>query len=583
MKNQENENGTNDPAEFGDDEFPFLDQSYFPSTKEIRAILALPLKDRLENILSSPDPREMVAQIPATDLFLTIKELGIQESVDLISLATPEQTTHFLDLDLWGKDQLNKEKIVAWLEALAACGEEKLKQLFDTLDSELVVALFQKLIRVVKVENPDDDLGQELENDGFTLDGYYYVLFSNEREASLVTRLLKFLHAEDSLYYQNLLEWVHLRLPLEEEETALRWRQGRLADLGFPDFSEALEIYLYVPPEQVREENFPDLETPEASFYPSSHLAAAGEGSFLYGALNRVLEEGQRTRIQWELTHLANHILVAEGAEVNEPAQIYQSLRQAFQSLDLGLRHLSRDDSERAGGLLLRIPLLRIFQTGYSLGLDLKYRAEAILRKGEWYRDILLREEVLDSPFKETIQGLFFKRPQYYDRAGGGKYRPFRSLEEFRDTRKLLDNLTVLGRLIAQRLGISSGEINALAALSLYQTNPTLSAVWMTVAANRLLGGQAVFQPLSVAFWERLTELLFDPNRADGSKKVGPEIFQQGMQLVAENGPELTSDEEEVLHWWLDFLKYKLEAELGSIPTGGKADPRFVSGFLIRR
>ena len=43
-----------------------------------------------------------------------------------------------------------------------------------------------------------------------------------------MTRLLKFLHAEDSLYYQNLLEWVHLRLPLEEEETALQWRQGKI-------------------------------------------------------------------------------------------------------------------------------------------------------------------------------------------------------------------------------------------------------------------------------------------------------------------------------------------------------------------
>ena len=505
------------------------------------------------------------------------------KELDLIALTTPEQTNQFLDLDLWGKDQLNKEKIVVWLEALAACGEEKLKQLFDTLDSELVVALFQKLIRVVKVENPDDDLGQELENNGFTLDGYYYVLFSDDREASLATRLLKFLHAEDPLYYQNLLEWVHLRLPLEEEETALRWRQGRLADLGFPDFSEALEIYRYIPPERVREENFPDLAIPEASFYPSTQLEAAGEGSFLYGALNRMLEEGQRTRIQWELTHLANHILVAEGAEVNEPAQIYQSLRQAFQFLDLGLRHLSRDDAEQAGGLLLRIPLLRIFQTGYSLGLDLKHRAEAVIRKGDWYRDLLLREEVLDSPFKETIQGLFFKRPQYYDRAGGGKYRPFQSLEELRETRKLLDNLAVLGRLTAQRLGIGAGEINALATLSLYQPDPTLSAVWRTAAANRLLGGQAVLQPLSVASWGRLADLLLEPNRPDGSKKVGPEILQQEMQLVAESGPEMTSDEEGVLHWWLDFLKDRLEVEVGSIPAGGKADPRFVSGFLIRR
>ena len=79
--------------------------------------------------------------------------------------------------------------------------------------------------------------------------------------------------------------------------------------------------------------------------------------------------------------------------------------------------------------ILSRIPLLRIFQTGYSLGLELKYRAEAVIRKGEWYRDILQREEVLDSPFKETIRGLLFKRPLYYDRPGRRELPSFPGLK----------------------------------------------------------------------------------------------------------------------------------------------------------
>jgi hypothetical protein len=583
MKNQKDGTGTNDPAGFTDDEFPFLDQSYFPSTEEIRAILALPAKDRLERILNSPDPRELVAQIPETDLFLTIKELGIRECVELISLATPEQIIHLLDLDLWKKDQLDQEKTIVWLETLEACGEEKLKQSFDTLDSELLVALFQKLIRVVKMESPEDEIGESPDHNGFTLDGCYYVQFLSQRSAPLITRLLKFLNAEDPEFYQNFLEWNHLRLPDEEEETALRWRRGRLADRGFPDFYEAQEIYRYVPTDQVREEKFPNPSLPEASFYPPSHLESAGEGSFLYAALSRGLEEGQITRVKWELANLANHVLVADGAEVNEPAPIYQSVQKAFQMLDLGLRHLSRDDLEQAGEALGRIPLLRVFQTGHSLGLDLKYRAEAIIRRGEWFRDLLRREDLFDSPFKEMLQGLFFKRPRYYDRTGEGKYRPFQSLEELRETRELLDNLAVLGRLISQRLGITVGEINALSTLSLYQPDPPLSAVWMTVWANRLLTGQARLEPLSLSHWEKLLKLLLEPDRAGGSTKPGREIFQQGLQLVAESGPELTSEEKEGLHWWLDFLTNKLEAELGRIPAGGKADPRFVSGFIIRR
>ena len=581
MPEKEKNQNNDEPAGF-DTEVPFLDQSYFPSTEETRAILSLPVKERLEFILNSPDPREQVAQLPETDLFLTVKELGIQESVDLISLATPEQTTHLLDLDLWERDQLSKEKIVVWLEALEACGEEKLKELFETLDSELVVAIFQKLIRVVKIENPDDDFSEDSDQ-GVTLDGYYYSRFLSEKEGPLITRLLKFLQADDPLYYQNLLEWVYLRLPLEEEETALRWRRGRLADHGFPDFFEALEIYRYVPPEQVREDQWPDLSIPEASFYPPSHLDSAGKGSFLFAALNRGLEEGQITRIKWELANLANYILVADGGDVNEPAPIYQSVQKAFQFLDLGLRHLSRDDLGRTVEVLSRIPLLRVFQTGYSLGLDLKYRAEAIIRKGEWYRDLFQREEVLDSPFKETIRGLLFKSPLYYDRPGGGNYRPFQDLREIEETAALLSNLAELGRLISHRLGVAAGEINRLSTFSLYQPDPSLSAVCLTVLANRMLSGQAVLQPLTVEDWERVMGMLYEEDQEAGFTPAGPKIFQHGYRLFADKGPALSPTEEEVLRWWLDVLVNKLETELGRIPAGGKADPRFITGFVIRR
>jgi Family of unknown function (DUF6178) len=582
MSEKEKNKVDDEPAGF-DAELPFVDQSYFPSTEETRAILSLPVKERLEFILNAPDSRELVAQLPETDLFLTVKGLGIKESLDLISLATPEQIIHLLDLDLWKKDQLNQENGIVWLETLEACGEEKLKELFDTLDSELLVALFQKLIRVVKMESLDDEIGESLDHNGFTLDGYYYVQFLSKQDAPLITRFLKFLSTDDPLYYQNFLEWVHLRLPMEEEETALQWRRGRLADRGFPEFYEALEIYQYVPSEQVREGEFPERSLPEASFYPPSHLESAGEGTFLYAALNRGLEEGELPRIKWELAHLANQILVADGAELNEPAPIYQSVQKAFQFLDLGLRHLSRDDLGTAGEILRRIPLLRVFQTGYSLGLDLKYRAEAIIRRGEWYRDILQREEVLDSPFKETIRGLFFKRPLYYDRSGGGNYRPFQDLRELEEIGALLDNLAELGRLISQRLGVPAGEINNLSTFSLFQPDPSLGAVCLTVLANRMLSGRAVLRPLTVDDWERVKDLLFEQNPEGGFTPGGPKFFQQAYHLFAEKGPKLSPREEEALRWWLDILINQLEGELGRIPVRGKADPRFISGFIIRR
>jgi hypothetical protein len=98
-----------------------------------------------------------------------------------------------------------------------------------------------------------------------------------------------------------------------------------------------------------------------------------------------------------------------------------------------------------------------------------------------------------------------------------------------------------------------------------------------------MLNGQAVLEPLTVEDWERVKGLLFEQNPEAGCTPAGPKIFQHGYRLFADNGPKLSPTEEEVLRWWLDVLINKLEAELGRIPAGGKADPRFITGFVIRR
>ena len=90
-------------------------------------------------------------------------------------------------------------------------------------------------------------------------------------------------------------------------------------------------------------------------------------------------------------------------------------------------------------------------------------------------------------------------------------------------------------------------------------------------------------QPLTVEDWERLKALLWEQNQEAGFSSAGLKIFQHGYRLFADNGPELAPTEEKVLRWWLDVLIDKLEAELGGIPAGGKADPRYITGFVIRR
>ncbi|MBP1697751.1 MAG: hypothetical protein H6Q41_2939 [Deltaproteobacteria bacterium] len=79
-------------------------------------------KDRLHYIFLSEHPEPLVQQLPELEVFLTVKEAGEKDCLDLISLTTPEQFQFLLDLDFWKRDQLDPEKILHWMEILLESG-----------------------------------------------------------------------------------------------------------------------------------------------------------------------------------------------------------------------------------------------------------------------------------------------------------------------------------------------------------------------------------------------------------------------------------------------------------------------------
>ncbi|MBI5585765.1 MAG: hypothetical protein HY892_18290 [Deltaproteobacteria bacterium] len=553
-------------------EFPFLDSGNFPTKREVQEVLSVSGKEQLNRILGSPDPAELVAQMPATDVFITIKELGLPDAVDLINLATPEQIIHFLDLDLWQKDRLRREGISEWLETLEACGAGKLQQVLGKADPEFLIALLQQCLQVSKEEDREEDKGKEEELGGFTLDRVFYVEFREAREAPLLIRILKSINSFDPVYYQDLLDQVYSTLPAEEEEAALRWRKGRLAERGFPDFFDSLEIYRYLPVES-RGARGPSPEpVAEPSWVSPGYLEVAGRGSFLYLAAGRRLTEEQIGRLQGEMVHLANQILVAGGADPGEPEAIKESTRRAFQTLDLGLRHLSGEDPDEAARILARLPVSRIFQTGFSLGLDLKFRAEALFRQGDGFAALEGRAEFLDSPYQEMIYGLFLKQPLYFDPAAEGNYRPFLAPADLEETAKRLAELEVLGRVLSRLPGYSAAEIKALRRRPLYQPGPTLAAVLLTGLARWTLTGEWAPQPLSVPELEKIDRRLLDP--------AVPAAWFEAVQ--AQVGLE-SREEETLLRNWLTLALDRLAEEISRVPPDRKLDPRYVSLLLVEK
>lgn len=552
--------------------------------EEIKNILALPGKNRIEKILDSSYPAQLVAKIPEIEIFLTIKEVGEHDALDLISLTTPDQLTYILDLDLWGKDQIIPERFLFWLEILEQCGENKLRQFFRTADLEFLVSAFRKVLRVYQNSNPEEMPGENAENRDstlFSLDQIYYIKFADEKYAPLLRRLIHFLYSSLPGIYQTLMEQIFWGIPAEDEELALRWRNGRLADQGFPNFDEALEIYTYFSPEKIKKKRFFPLPQPEGPFHPPRFLEVACKETFFSLVLQNAFPEENRERIKWELAGLINRVLIADGAHLGDAEAFYQSARKALQTLDLGLKYLSNENPAEARQLLKEVPVTRIFQTGYSLGLDLQRRAQKLVQKG-WLADLPRKEEILDSPLQETIKGLLRKRPVFFNE-NNGNFSPFVALTEISLTADRLDKIFLLGEIIFEILGISAEEIIKIEKAPCFFPDPPLSTICLTFLAQGFLHGSPKLTPLTILELNKVYEKLKQNRLLTAQTNISTLWEELAKKNMALSFQKLEGRKKEVLLWWLEFLHNKLSSSLGQIRGGDMIDPRAVDIFLVYR
>src|SRR5437762_4548213 len=104
-----------------------------------------------------PMPKSRLARIsrlPPETLHRLIQTRGLEDSADLVALATPQQLARVLDIDLWrplrpGQDeQLDADRFATWLEVLMDCGDALAAKAIAAMDADLVVAVLAEHLRV---------------------------------------------------------------------------------------------------------------------------------------------------------------------------------------------------------------------------------------------------------------------------------------------------------------------------------------------------------------------------------------------------------------------------------------------------
>jgi hypothetical protein len=531
----------------------------------IRAQLAGPRGyRRIDALLSSDDAEAAIAQLSPGEIFELVHEVGFEDAADLIHLATPAQIRGCFDLDGWTKDQLDTAPLRPWLSSLLDAGFEKFGQVWGQLDAELRALILQRQVKIYDVslgEAPAED------NDGsiFPTPDRFFLLELTGDDASqrLVMQIVEELYRADADLARHTIMAARAEPPAELEEISYRWRSGRLADLGYVDFYDALDLFRPLEPGQVEiGEGSQDRATGEDTRLPVVVAEQVIGRSFLARALATITDPAEAERLEAGLMVLVNKVLSAGRAKPGHAEVVHRGALYATATLSLGLETLARGDVERATHALGTVGMERLFRVGYTVTQKLARLAMALAP----------HSVLAGSPVKELVSALCSPRPLFARAADDPPevgVRPFESAADLRRAGELLTGLTV-------RIALVEGlGVDVIAAGQAPEPRPSLDDHIRTALARAVVGGelsgQALSQPELTALRDRgMVEGRITPAaRAAGHAAIRGRL---GAAQLTASGPIVTR----LVDGWLDDLA----AILGGI-TDAEIDPRYVEGVLV--
>ncbi len=552
--------------------------------RRVRRVLDIEPSARLRAIIDDSDAKALVRAMPPQELLITIKQVGEPDAAELVEMASGEQVRFFTDVEWWIGDALDTKRILKWIDLFIECGEEKVIEWLRVVDAELLVTILRKFILVTK---PDEGTKPEKLADTaapYTIDNIYHLHFFSDDAQRIWSRVLVLFASRRYDLYKRLMEGLVWEAGPETEELAIRWRNGRLRDVGIPDIDEAIEVY-----RRLDERTFSTLPPKEAPLkfgddevpirYPLA--VAEGERLLLSDALSRIDDPEAIDGIAQELAHLVNRVMVADHEDLADADAIMNAAVKVRATVSMGLEALASGDADRAAQLARERWLLNIFQVGYSRALDIARRAYGMTRRG-WIADAPDAVELLGEPLAQIFDGVKRQRPMWF--VGGSEpYRSFLSLGEVAEASKALDKIEYLGELFFHRLKLLEADPSSWRHKRVHPVDVTFVTVLRTAFANAAVGRGLIFKPLAKSDLKTLLEKAFDEKPAtDGKRKIIDTARADMIAYLEGQGAATNDIEREIRDEFVEHCMNSLESELGRIGPTESIDPKFIQGLLIK-
>jgi hypothetical protein len=430
---------------------------------------------KIDAILNLSRPMQAVQALDAREFHALIQTAGLDQSMELIELASGEQVQALIDFDGWNRDRLEHKRFADWMMILLGCPDESLHRWFAKLDLEPIIVWMREHAQVFLWEE-DRDLLDCVDAPVLTSpDGTYAIMVPDDGEpADIVRMLLDRAYAYDLDYGRRLLEAARWELSAQMEEEGYRFRNARLEDLGFVGLDDAAAVYARIDlpawaaaqrrkldaggelvPTPVGEITALDLETRWYELGPAGTQASVTRGALeLIRKQSGTLPDAAARGIVAQYGALLQRVSVADGGSPNHISHLRKAAEQADARIELGLAFLTGEDPEKAARALLTVPVRDLHRAGHAIPTRLAYQARTMLERG----NMSLTDEpmsLLSAQEVDLFEGLLSDRPLRSVQEAA----PFRTMREVEAASLVLADLAFFELWFMGRLRWTRAEL----------------------------------------------------------------------------------------------------------------------------
>ncbi|MFP4158842.1 MAG: DUF6178 family protein [Desulfobacterales bacterium] len=551
-----------------------------------KRILAKPAEKALDEILEHPQATALVHSMAEEDFFFLVHDIGPEDSIELLSLASNRQWEYIIDVEIWNRDRINTGALSHWMNLLSQADGDRFIGWIMQEKSELLEYYINDAVEILVREDNEDP--SDFPDGFFTYDGVFYTRIKDEflnavedeetrdQRQQFIYGMLERLADEDHPGYQATLLRSANVMPSESEEESFRLRNIRLAEKGFLPFGEAVGVYAPVRPGAVRSRSkkYPfsrshDDFTVPVPIQPSAMLTG---NTVFSNALWKIDTNELLNELQIEFAALCNRVIAADQQPIRGREELRQTVHKTSGFLSLGIQRLAGTEAtpepEQSAGLLKAYSLEDIFRTGWGLIVELKEKARK-WKARSWFAKNSLSLSFWGERLVGYIGGLLLARPKYFDNYETGVlYRDFESMADAADTASALEEAMGIDRI----LSCVEPDTSRLPDLHFLTHENLLLTMW----ARHRLGLEQKVESIPVETFRQFFSSLWSEGRVRDSARS--DFFSWLSTASGFTEDELGRQAGRAI----ENLFSKMEDEYGMV-SEKDLDPRFVHLFILKK